>query len=80
MRLSLIAGASVLALAGCETIETDASVAETPDVVAEAVDAVEEIVEIVAPAPVPLIDRAAFFGNPERTQGRISPDGSYISW
>ncbi|HBE92052.1 MAG TPA: S9 family peptidase, partial [Gammaproteobacteria bacterium] len=27
-----------------------------------------------------LIPRQAVFGNPERTQARISPDGSWISW
>ena len=29
------------------------------------------------PTPIP---REAIFGNPERTQGRISPDGAYVSW
>ena len=28
----------------------------------------------------PLIDRAKFFGNPTKTQGRLSPDGKYLSW
>ncbi len=27
-----------------------------------------------------LIPRALFFGNPEKTQGRVSPDGKWISW
>ena len=27
-----------------------------------------------------LIPRQALFGNPERTQARISPDGNWISW
>ncbi len=27
-----------------------------------------------------LIEREKIFGNPSRTQGRISPDGQYISW
>jgi dipeptidyl aminopeptidase/acylaminoacyl peptidase len=27
-----------------------------------------------------LISREALFGNPERSQGRISPDGSFLSW
>ncbi|MCG8443425.1 MAG: S9 family peptidase [Caulobacterales bacterium] len=31
-------------------------------------------------APAPLIPRDAVFGNPERTQGRISPDGAWVSW
>jgi len=29
---------------------------------------------------VPLIPREALFGNPERTAGRISPDGRWLSW
>lgn len=28
----------------------------------------------------PLIPRAALFGNPTRAQGRISPDGKWLSW
>ena len=29
---------------------------------------------------VPLIPRAALFGNPTKTQARISPDGKWLSW
>ncbi|MDE1148212.1 MAG: S9 family peptidase [Azospirillaceae bacterium] len=28
----------------------------------------------------PLIERAKFFGNPSRAQGRLSPDGKWLSW
>ena len=28
----------------------------------------------------PLIERAKLFGNPSKTQGRLSPDGKWISW
>ncbi len=31
-------------------------------------------------ATVPLIPRATLFGNPERTQARLSPDGKYMSF
>ena len=31
-------------------------------------------------ANVPLIPRSALFGNPEKTQARVSPDGKYISF
>ncbi|WP_312160856.1 S9 family peptidase [Phenylobacterium sp.] len=31
-------------------------------------------------APPPLIERAKFFGNPSRTQGRISPDGKQLAF
>ena len=29
---------------------------------------------------VPLIERAKLFGNPTRSQGKISPDGQWLSW
>jgi dipeptidyl aminopeptidase/acylaminoacyl peptidase len=31
-------------------------------------------------ADSPLIERAKFFGNPSRIQGRLSPDGQWLSW
>jgi dipeptidyl aminopeptidase/acylaminoacyl peptidase len=37
-------------------------------------------VPTMAQSPVPLIARDKFFGNPSRTQGRISPDGQWLSW
>ncbi|MEO6339753.1 MAG: S9 family peptidase, partial [Caulobacteraceae bacterium] len=33
-----------------------------------------------APTSAPLIARSLLFGNPSRTQGRISPDGKWLSW
>ena len=30
--------------------------------------------------PPALIERAKFFGNPSRIEGKISPDGRWISW
>jgi dipeptidyl aminopeptidase/acylaminoacyl peptidase len=33
-----------------------------------------------AVAGVPVIPRTALFGNPEKTQGRLSPDGKYVSF
>lgn len=33
-----------------------------------------------AHAAAPIIPREALFGNPSRTQGRISPDGQWLSW
>ena len=43
------------------------------------------IAAVVNPAlaqsnPVELIPRADFFGNPQKTAGRVSPDGKWISW
>lgn len=32
------------------------------------------------PEPPPLIERAALFSDPERTQPRVSPDGAYVSY
>lgn len=34
----------------------------------------------VKPSEPPLIERAKFFGNPSRVQGRLSPDGQWLSW
>lgn len=34
----------------------------------------------LAQADAPLIARDKFFGNPSRTQGRLSPDGKWLSW
>jgi len=36
--------------------------------------------EAVAAVEAALIPRTMIFGNPERTQARISPDGSWVSW
>ena len=33
-----------------------------------------------AAGPAPLIERTKLFGNPSRSQGRISPDGKWLSW
>ncbi|MEM1230592.1 MAG: S9 family peptidase [Pseudomonadota bacterium] len=52
-------------LAGCESTST-----ADPEVGPDA-----------APAAVAsLLERSLIFGNPERTQARISPDGRYLSW
>lgn len=37
-------------------------------------------VPATAMADVPLIERAKLFGNPSKAQGRISPDGKWLSW
>lgn len=43
-----------------------------------AADQIETVEETVDEPPV--LYRDDLFGNPERTQGRISPDGQYVSW
>lgn len=35
---------------------------------------------LAAPATAPLIERAKLFGNPSKANGRISPDGKWLSW
>ena len=42
--------------------------------------ATESATEEVAVQPAALVDRSVLFGNANRTQGRISPDGKYLSW
>ncbi|MEM8768656.1 MAG: alpha/beta fold hydrolase [Pseudomonadota bacterium] len=58
----------ILALSACgeQTANPPADAATSPD--AETT------------AAVSLIDREPLFGNPSRTQVRISPDGDYLSW
>src|SRR4051812_14502704 len=57
----------ILALAAALILSTIAT-AQTARTPAEAV------------AGSPVIPRSALFGNPEKTQARISPDGKYISF
>ncbi|MEM7767070.1 MAG: S9 family peptidase [Pseudomonadota bacterium] len=80
MKKILLLSAAALALSACANVETGDAGAD--------LDAVTEAEELTlaapdteaAPAETPLIERAVFFGNPERTQGRISPDGNHVSW
>lgn len=63
--LRLTALATALALAGCATDATRPTAQTAP---------------AAAPAEVPLIARAALFGNPSRTSGQISPDGRWLGY
>jgi dipeptidyl aminopeptidase/acylaminoacyl peptidase len=47
---------------------------------AAAVAALAATTTLAAAAPPPLIERTKLFGNPSRSQGRISPDGKWLSW
>lgn len=76
MKASLILGVSALAIGACATVNDEV---ETPSE-AQVTEIVQAVTAPVVEEAAPLIDRAAIFGNPERTQGRISPDGDYISW
>ncbi|HMT38479.1 MAG TPA: S9 family peptidase, partial [Thermomonas sp.] len=56
-------------LAGCERSNPPAADAATPPAS-----------KPVALADIELIPRDALFGNPERANVQISPDGKYLSW
>ena len=66
-RTAMIACVLLLTTIGC-TPEQTPDAAASNDAVATAAD------------KVALIDRSVLFGNADRTQGRISPDGKYLSW
>jgi dipeptidyl aminopeptidase/acylaminoacyl peptidase len=72
----VMAGVCALGLAGCQDSGQETTRAEATPAPAEPVAA--------APAPelprVALIPREDLFGNPERAQGRVSPDGESVSW
>ena len=73
--LALIAGFSLLfALGGCGESEppsqTPPATEQTTDAGADAADS----------GTTELFPRQAFFGNPTKFQGRISPDGQWLSW
>jgi len=46
----------------------------------EAPESVEHNAAVDVPTPSPLIERQSFFDNPSQSQGRISPDGQWVSW
>lgn len=52
----------------------------TPPPAAAAPAAEPEVAQAPEPEAVELLERALLFGNPERTQARISPDGSMMSF
>ncbi|MFK7954815.1 MAG: alpha/beta fold hydrolase [Lysobacterales bacterium] len=78
-RTAACLSALTLFLAACGDSSTPADV-KAPE------SASTELVPAQASAPAnatltaTLIERHRIFGNPTRTQGRISPDGSYVSW
>ena len=70
MQRLLLVSSIVLALAGC----SDKTASTTDQAAPPAATA-------TAPAAPPeLITRDALFGNPERANVTISPDGKYLSW
>ncbi|MGB3627429.1 MAG: S9 family peptidase [Henriciella sp.] len=79
MKKILTGSVAVVALAACAANDTpEVNLGAAPEA------SVVEIEPVVAEAPslddFALIDRDAIFGNPEKTQGRVSPDGQYVSW
>ncbi|MEM7703900.1 MAG: S9 family peptidase [Pseudomonadota bacterium] len=65
-------------LLGCNSAD-DAAPESSPNPSAEA-SAATDAVAVTPAAVAELIDREKIFGNPEQAQGRISPDGKYVSW
>ena len=61
--------AALVSLTACATQTPASQPASTPATTAPATAEM-----------APLIPRAPIFGNPERSQGRISPDGKMVSW
>ena len=87
MKSFLLASAGILAFAACAATDpvTEADAATLVEDTEASVVAAAETEKADAPAVTSLdafdlISRTAIFGNPERTQGRISPDGSHVSW
>ena len=68
-RTLLSAALAACVLAGCERSNPPAADAATPPAS-----------KPVALADIELIPRDALFGNPERANVQISPDGKYLSW
>ncbi|MEM9300559.1 MAG: S9 family peptidase [Pseudomonadota bacterium] len=79
-RTIVLAGALLVTLTACQQADEPAAAASapTPAPAPEPTPAADALAS--SAAPVPLITRAQIFGNPERTQGRISPDGRFVSW
>ncbi|MEQ8558394.1 MAG: S9 family peptidase [Henriciella sp.] len=83
MKRILVTSAAIAALAACTANDTTTSLdaeTETSTAPADAAAGLDEATEAASLEDYALIDRAAIFGNPEKTQGRISPDGEYVSW
>ncbi|MEO1405357.1 MAG: S9 family peptidase, partial [Pseudomonadota bacterium] len=80
MKIFALSGAGLLTLAAC--VATEPVIA--PDLVgseADLLETAEDMAQDMLPIDTfDLIQRTAIFGNPERTQGRISPDGTHVSW
>ncbi len=62
--------ALLFALVGCQSSESPSE----PETASPETASTEKITTI------DLLPRTALFGNPEKTRGRISPDGSQVSW
>jgi dipeptidyl aminopeptidase/acylaminoacyl peptidase len=73
IRTSLALAVSAAALAGCATMQESSMTASSDTVTATATPT--RVAE-----GVPLIPRAALFGNPVKSAGKISPDGKWLSW
>lgn len=77
---AFVVGALVLAAIAGAQVPTTTIKAKEGEGSDRPVHAVKERSPVDVSQGVPLIPRAVLFGNPERTQGRISPDGTQISF
>jgi len=78
-----VAGQPASPDAGPEAVERDASPAQPSErdpADRAPADAEADLGESDPWAHAPLIPRAVLFGDPERVQVRISPDGAFLSW
>jgi len=68
-----------LALTACDT-QSPSTTSESDQAQADTMETPAEPEVEVTAEPPELIDRSVLFGNPERFQGRLSPDGSMMSF
>jgi len=76
MNRNLNFGLAMFMAIGLTACERQASTSPAP----APTEAITPITEVAATQPPPLIEREVLFGNPERYQGRLSPDGSKMSF
>jgi dipeptidyl aminopeptidase/acylaminoacyl peptidase len=69
---------SLILVLGITACDRQSSTSETEEVSQAAAEA--ESMSVAEAAPPPLIARTVLFGNPERIQGRLSPDGTKMSF
>jgi dipeptidyl aminopeptidase/acylaminoacyl peptidase len=79
LRSSLLTAAPIAFLTACASTAPEPTLAATPPPPAN-VPAAPLSASVPDLSGVPLIPRTTLFGNPERSQGRISPDGTQFAF